>query len=223
MTKKIIALIIILFLVPVLIYTGLDDSTEDGENKKPIVIIDYPSSGDTVSNILTICGTASDPDGDDNLLLVEISFDDNWMLLEGTSKWSYEWIIYDMEDGSHTIKVRAYDGTDYSKVEEVTIEIDNPDVVESDSHKWAVFIAASNFPERNESKLGNGALNLAEEMTDYFIQSLKYPTSGIFILFDDGWIRSDNGYGRPIEPLEQRHHEYDITYGAASEKTVKKT
>jgi hypothetical protein len=223
MTKKIIALIIILFLVPVLIYTGLDDSIRDSENKKPIVTIDYPLSGSTVSNILTICGTASDPDGDDSLLLVEISFEENWMLLEGTSKWSYEWIIYDLEDGYHTIKVRAYDGTDYSKVEEVTIDIDNPDVIESDSHKWAVFIAASNFPEHNESKLGNGALNLAEEMTEYFILSLKYPTSGIFILFDDGWIRSNNGYGRPIEPLEQRPHEYDITYGAASEKTVKKT
>jgi len=223
MTKKIIALIIILFLVPVLIYTGLDDSSKEGENKIPLVTIDYPLTGATVSNILTICGTASDPDGDDNLLLVEISFDDNWMLLDGTSKWSYEWIIYDMHDGPYTIKVRSYDGIDYSKVGEITIEIDNPDAIESDSHKWAIFIVASNFPDYNESKLGNGALNLAEEMTDYFIQSLKYPTSGIFILFDDGWIRSDNGYGRPIEPLEQRLHQYDITYGAASEKTVKRT
>jgi hypothetical protein len=156
-------------------------------------------------------------------LEVEIFVENDWMHIDGTSKWSYEWLIYDISDGPYTIKARAYDGTDYSKVEEITVGIDNPDAVDYDSHKWAIFIAASNFPAHNDSKLGNGALNLAEEMTDFFINSLKYPTSGIFILFDDGWIRSENGYGIPIETLEQRQHPYNITYGAATKKTVRKT
>jgi hypothetical protein len=220
MFKKIIALIVIVLLILIVFYSGIFDDSKASENKKPIVEITYPLSGATVSKIVTICGTAMDPDGDDSLLHVEIMVENRWDLVAGNTKWSYEWIVYEIEDGSYTIKVRSWDGSSYSNVEEVTIIIDNPEIVESDSHKWAIFIAASNFPKDNESKLGNGALNLAEEMTDYFVQSLNYPTSGIFILFDDGWIRSDNGYGMPIETLEQRKHHYDITYGAATKETV---
>ncbi len=219
--------IIIAMLLVIIVIIGLSFNylREEKEkiNIKPNIEIIYPEDGSTVSKIVTISGTASDPDGDDKLLEVEIKIDGKWILVEGNTKWSYEWRTYEIDDGSYSIQVRSWDGTDYSVVKEIFIILDNPEVVETDSHKWAVFIAASNFPLDNESKLGNGALNLAEYMVDYFVKELKYSTSNIFILFDDGWIRTDNGYGQPIETLEQRKHKYDITYGGATKNTVYST
>jgi hypothetical protein len=146
--------------------------------------------------------------------------DDVWYIVEGNVKWSYEWKTYDIQDGLYNIQVRSWDGIDYSDIEEITIRLNNPIIVESDTHKWAIFIGASNFPEQNESKLGNGALNLAEKMAAYFIKDLGYSTDNIFILFDDGWIRKDNGYGKPIETLQQRKHQYDIIYAGTKKETV---
>ena len=198
---------------------------EEGENKniRPEIEILYPNNEDLVSKIVTISGTASDPDGKDEFLEVEIKINGKWILAEGNVKWSYEWKTYDIDDGQYTIQVRCWDGSDYSEVKGINLILDNPEVVDSDSHKWAVFIIAANFPLENESKLGNGALNLAELMVDYFVNELKYSTSNIFILFDDGWIRDDNGFGKPIETLDQRRHTYDVTYGGATISTVKST
>ena len=218
MDKKIIA-ILLLISVTLPLFSGCLEE-EKSSNKKPVVEITYPRSGATVSNIVTISGTASDPDGDDNLLEVEVMINDEWNLADGNTKWSYEWRTYEIEEGSYTILARSWDGIDYSEVEEIKIRVYNPEIVESDAHKWAIFIGASNFPEDNESKLGNGALNLAEEMSAFFIKNLGYSTSNIIILFDDGWIREDNGYGEPIETLQQRKHQYDITYAGATKETV---
>ena len=104
-------------------------------------------------------------------------------------------------DGIYQISVRSTDDEMYSDVVEITVEVDNPEVVESDSHKWALFVAAANFPSDNESKLGNGGLYLAEEMAAYLIEECSYATSNVIILFDDGWIRDDNGKGEKIETL----------------------
>ncbi|MCK5261666.1 MAG: caspase family protein, partial [Thermoplasmatales archaeon] len=81
-------------------------------------------------------------------------------------------------------------------------------------------IASANFPIGNESKLGNGGLYLAEEMAEYLIENCNYATSNIIILFDDGWIREDNGYGEKLETLQERSHDYDITYGGATKNNV---
>jgi hypothetical protein len=57
-------------------------------------------------------------------------------------------------------------------------------------------------------------------MTAFFIENLGYSTNNIFILFDDGWIREKNGHGKPIETLQQRRHQYAITYAGATKETV---
>jgi len=61
MFKKILTIIIIISLIVVLLYSGILDIDRDSENKKPIVDIIYPLQGATVSKIVTITGTASDP------------------------------------------------------------------------------------------------------------------------------------------------------------------
>lgn len=215
MNKKIIA-VMLFVLVTVPFFSGcLEESgTHD---TKPVVEIISPANGDTVSNIIIISGTASDADGNDTIKKVEVKINDlKWNNAMGTTKWSFDWRTYEIDDGLYNISVRCWDGTYYSEVKEINVYVSNPKDVDSGNHKWGVFIVSSNFPKDNESKLGNGGLYLAEEMSEYFIENLGYSTSNIFILFDDGWIRGDNGYGKKIETLYERPHKYDVTYGGAT-------
>ena len=219
MDKKVIALLLFVS-VTLLLFSGCIREDSYG-NEKPMVGIEYPRSGMAVSSLVMISGMASDPDGDDTLVKVEVMInDDEWINAEGTTKWSCDWRTYEIDDGFYTIRVRSWDGTDYSSIEEITIRVDNPETVESGTHKWAIFVAAANFPADNESKLGNGGLYLAEDMAAFLIESCGYSTSNIFLLFDDGWIRRDNGYGTRIKTLQERRHEFDITYGGATRKNV---
>ena len=217
MDKRVIALILVIS-VAVPLFSGCIGEVDS--NEKPLVSIDYPLDGMTVSNIVMISGEASDPDGDDELVYVEVKIDDKWNIADGTTKWSYEWRAYEIDDGLYIICVRAWDGTDYSDVEEITVRVDNPQTIESDAHRWAIFIGVANFPMDNESKLGNGGLIFAEEAASYLIEECGYSTSNIILLFDDGWIREDNGYGDRIQTLQQRPHDYDIIYGGATKENV---
>lgn len=219
MDKRVIAVLLFVS-VAVPLFSGCIEEDIVAGNAMPLVEIVYPISGMTVSNIVMVSGTASDPDGDDAMVVVEVMIDDEWYLAEGNRKWSFDWRTYEIDDGLYTIRVRSWDGVDYSEVEEITIRVDNPETVESDSHKWAVFIGAANFLGDNESKLGNGGLYLAEDMAEYFIEKYRYSTSNIILLFDDGWIRRDNGYGRRLMTLQERRHKYDIVYGGATKENV---
>ena len=190
-------------------------------NHKPVVAITYPTDGATVSNLVMVSGTAGDPDTNDVVLKVEVRIaEGTWVLAQGTTLWSYDWTTYSYSDGSYTLSARSWDGELYSNVKTIAVTLHNPTPVESGSHKWAVFIAAANFPSNNSSKLGNGGLFLAENMASYFIDHRDFSTSNTFILFDDGWFRSDNGYGKKLETLQQRPHKYDVTYGGATKTNV---
>lgn len=218
MNKKLITVFVVVSLL-VTLFSGCLE--EEESNEKPVVTITNPTNGMKVSCLVMISGTSTDPDGDDDLIHVEIKIGDNkWDITDGTTKWSYDWNTYDLKDGIYTISVRSWDGKKYSDMKTISVDVDNPEIVDSDSHKWAIFIAAANFPKDNESKLGNGGLYLAEEMAAYLIEDCNYTTSNIIILFDDGWIRKDNGYGEKLKTLQERNHEYDITYGGATKNNV---
>jgi hypothetical protein len=190
-------------------------------NGKPTVTITYPSNGATIARLVMISGTASDPDKEDNISSVEVKIGENdWVTATGTTLWSYDWTTYTSQNGMYTISTRSYDGKDYSEIKSITLTVYNPTSIDSGSHKWAIFIAAANFPEENDTKLGNGGLYLAEDMAAYLIEHNQYPTSNIMILFDDGWIRSDNGYGTKQKTLQEQSHEYDMTYGSSTKKNV---
>jgi hypothetical protein len=215
MDKNILS-VIVFFILILPLFSGCLEY-DSNRNKKPMVEITYPLNKTVVSNIVMISGTASDPDGNDTLENIEIRIgSSDWFIADGTIKWSFDWIAHESKDGFYNISVRAWDGIDYSDVEEIYIRLDNPVTVESDSHKWAIFLGAANFPKNNESKLGNGGLYLAEKMAAYFIENLGYSTSNIIILFDDGWIRSDNGFGSRLITLQQRKHDYNVIYGGAT-------
>jgi hypothetical protein len=218
--KKAIIAVILVIIIALPIFFLYSEQENSNENKRPIIEITYPNKGSTVSKIVMISGTTYDPDGDNVQLEVEVMINGEWTLADGNIKWSIEWETYNIKKDNYIIKARSWDGFDYSEVKEVQVKIYNPETVESDAHKWAIFIGASNFPEDNETKLGNGALNMAETMAAYFIEKLGYSTNNIFILFDDGWMREDNGMGDPIMTLQEREHQYDITYAGATKEIV---
>ncbi len=213
-----VVIFIILMIIPVFSGCIQDDLPK---NNLPVVEILYPNENDIVSSIVKVTGTSLDDDGKHTIEYVEIKINSSdWEQVDGTLQWSYDWVTYRSHEGSTLISVRAWDGTAYSEVVEVVVFVQNPEILESDAHKWAVFVIAANFPADNETKLGNGGLFLAEEMVSFFIETYEFPTNNIFILFDDGWIRQDNGYGSQIETLQQRTHQYDIHYGGATEANV---
>ncbi|HMA82632.1 MAG TPA: Ig-like domain-containing protein, partial [Candidatus Thermoplasmatota archaeon] len=217
--KIIVFLITILLLLP--LFAGcLDENTE--KNHPPEVSVLYPEDDQIVSDIVKITGRASDVDGPGHVQRVEVKINgSDWVEAEGTDTWSYDWVTYKSREGIVPIYVRSWDGAVYSDLVERSVTVDNAIATDSDEHRWAVFVISANFPDNNETKLGNGGLILAEEMAEYYIETLNYPTDNVYILFDDGWIRDDNGYGNRIEPLEQRPHTYDINYGGATEQNVK--
>ncbi|MEM0493066.1 MAG: hypothetical protein QXS02_03820 [Candidatus Thermoplasmatota archaeon] len=191
-------------------------------NNKPVVDVIHPLSGAKLRNIVMIRGTASDLDGDDTIVRVEMKIEnEEWIMVNGTINWYYEWVGYRYRPGLYNIYTRAFDGEDYSDEKVIEVEL-LEDMVSNDpdTHKWGLFVIASNFPEDNDSKLGNGGLYLAERMSKYFIDSLNYPLSNIIILFDDGWVRSDNGLGKRIETLQEYGSNHDVTYGSALKSTV---
>lgn len=160
-------------------------------------------------------GRAYDPEG--KIEFVEVKIDGmGWKKTKDTVNWSYEISTDKIENDTCYIYARAWDGYQYSDTVKVKVYIVRP--VESDVHKWAVFVAAANV-EIEGKKLGNGMLYLAEDMAQYFINNLSFPSSHVYILFDDGWIRSNNGEGGRICTLQERPDRIDgVIYGPATKK-----
>jgi len=48
----------------------------------------------------------------------------NWEVVNGIENWAYQLDPKDMANGNYTIQARAYDGTDYSLIDSITIIID---------------------------------------------------------------------------------------------------
>ena len=121
MDKKAIALVLII-LVTLPLITGCVE--EEIKNHKPLVTFSYPQDGIIVSQLVMISGMAFDPDGNDSLIRVEVRInDDEWSIADGTTKWSFEWRAYEIDNGLHNIHVRAWDGTDHSDVEEINVRV----------------------------------------------------------------------------------------------------
>ncbi|MFO7677963.1 MAG: Ig-like domain-containing protein [Thermoplasmatota archaeon] len=222
MNIKLLSLVTVVFLL-LTMFTGCFGDPEPS-NQIPVVMINHPKNNAIVSGFVMISGISSDPDGDQDIKYVEVRINDGaWKKADGAIQWSYHWNTYEHEDGKYNISVQAWDGQDYSDVKTINVKVNNPYHIDSDPHRWALFVAAANFPEDNETKLGNGGLYLAEEMAEYLIIERGYSTSNIFILFDDGWIRDNNGYGDKVMTLQQRTHKYAINYNSATKDMVELT
>ena len=102
-----------------------------GLNVRPSMTIEEPVEGQEVSGVITISGIAEDPDGQVNL--VELTVDGgDWLTVQGTSSWSFELDTRDLDNGEHTLTLRAYDGTDHSDEVSLSIEVQNQEVVSTE-------------------------------------------------------------------------------------------
>ena len=93
-------------------------------NKLPGVTITSPKDGDTLKETITIGGTATDEDG--TVEKVDIStIGEVWTTVAGTDSWTYEWNTGGISDGDYTIRVRSYDGANFSETVSITVTVQN--------------------------------------------------------------------------------------------------
>ena len=178
-------------------YSGVEDGTynrvtftveneeQPSENEAPTVSITYPIDGATVSGIVNITGTASDPDGSVTAVFVKIG-DGNWVAANGTTAWYYIWDTLNFDNGEHVISAYAIDnGGKSSSVESVTVNVNNPvnkqpqiDITypkNGDTVNGIVNITGTasdpdgdNTIDRVEIKLGNGNWQLATGTVNWY-------------------------------------------------------
>lgn len=212
--KRLLISITTLIIVGVIVF-AIVSLPAGKRDQKPVVWIDYPRSGEKVYGIFIVRGRAYDPEGKIEFVEVKVN-EGEWKRVKGAENWSCEVNTEKIREDVCYIYARAWDGYQYSDVVKVKVYIER--IVESDIHKWAIFVAAANV-EIGKKKLGNGILFLAEEMARYFINNLSFPSCHVFILFDDGWIRSNNGEGERICTLQERPSSIDgVIYGPATKK-----
>jgi len=95
-------------------------------NNKPTVTIDSLANGSKAIGEITIIGRASDTDGNDTVQKIEVSIDGGaWLNATGILSWNFVWDSKAVENGNYTIRVRAYDGMDYSDVIVWTVTVEN--------------------------------------------------------------------------------------------------
>jgi len=95
-------------------------------NKNPTITIISPKDGEVVKGKVTIKGTGSDEDG--IIEKVEISIIGGaWETALGTDSWFFEWNAEEVENSKYTIKVRSYDGQNYSEEVSITVIVDSKD------------------------------------------------------------------------------------------------
>jgi subtilisin family serine protease len=94
------------------------------KNVLPEVAITSHKDGDKIYGTTTISGVASDSDG--KIESVEIKIDNtNWTVVNGTASWFYNLSTISLNNGSHTIGIRVYDGEEYSKEQHIALTVDN--------------------------------------------------------------------------------------------------
>lgn len=87
-------------------------------NEPPVVTITAPSDGADVTGMVTLTGTASD---DTAVTAVFLRIDGgDWVLVTGTEAWSHGLDTTGLDDGSHTLEARAFDGEMSSAIVAVT-------------------------------------------------------------------------------------------------------
>jgi hypothetical protein len=95
-------------------------------NYPPSINQIFPEENNSISGLVNIYGTASDPNGNKTLNKVEVKIDDKpWENASGTEYWNYSWNTIGETEGMHTIYARSYDGELYSNLSVVNVVVLN--------------------------------------------------------------------------------------------------
>jgi hypothetical protein len=92
------------------------------EDNRPSVTITSPSSGATVSGVITVTADASDDKG---INKVEFYIDGSLKKTDSSTPYRYSWDTTTYSDGSHTIKVTAYDTANKNRSRTITVTVKN--------------------------------------------------------------------------------------------------
>jgi hypothetical protein len=89
-------------------------------DQRPGVAISVHVDGKTYKDKVRIVGTATD---DGAVTRVEARLDDgDWVLLDGTTEWTYRPATGKLKEGEHTLELRSFDGESYSDVLSTTFK-----------------------------------------------------------------------------------------------------
>ena len=101
-------------------------------NSRPTISITSPKDGEKISGEVRIQGTASDDDG--TIEQVEIVLPgESWLPITGTETWYFDWETNELANGEYSIRVRSYDGSNYSEEVNITIFVEIMDDDENES------------------------------------------------------------------------------------------
>lgn len=97
-----------------------------GGNDAPTLAVDTPQAGATVEGLVEIAGTSGDADGDTVTVEVQVPPNGSWQAADGADGWSFTWNSTRVDNGDHTIQVRATDQHGFETLVERTVTVDNP-------------------------------------------------------------------------------------------------
>ena len=123
--KKDKLLFAMLFIALLVIFSCSEDSTSS-DNEPPTVVITYPANNSEFAqgSVITIIANATDNKG---IKEVRFYIDEDFVSLDETEPYQYEWDTGNSRDTNHTIYAKAYDISDNSATSEVlTVTLTEP-------------------------------------------------------------------------------------------------
>ena len=178
----------------------------DNSNSQPTISVNHPQSGSrfSVSEDTMISGVARDFDGGVTRVDVEIKdVSNDYVIIDSPStiefsengEWEIEWDTTQLEhDSEYLIRVRSYDGMDYSTWVEVVITADNPpdadnNIPEFETSGWVSEITLYCDTDSNSAnRCTTAEINLMDYFND-LDEDIQYIS-----VFNDTDTPSDDDY-----------------------------
>lgn len=106
-------------------------------DRPPLCSITFPIDEATIAGNVTVLGNASDPDGNETLVTVEVRvhsvgglYDSGWKVANETVGWNYSIDTMALINGPYNISARSYDGETYSETARIQVNVFN------EGQKW---------------------------------------------------------------------------------------
>jgi hypothetical protein len=121
--------IIIILVIGLLFISQISLKIQANPNQIPTVTITSPSNGETIRGVITITGTASDPDGIIKVVAISFDYEQETYIADGTTDWSYILDTTKIPNGEYAIEAKSYDGELLSNPYTIEVNIENKDQI----------------------------------------------------------------------------------------------